>query len=91
MTRQLCNAAASGSRERPQNNAGLSGSVIDQLEKKGAYLHHAPFTLNMLADSPKLELQDHVETQGPLLLRAVLSERLTVVQRPIVANFRADQ
>jgi len=28
MTKQLCNIAASDSRGRPQNNAGLSGTVI---------------------------------------------------------------
>jgi len=89
MTRQLCNIAAS-SRGRPQNNAGLSGTVIARL-KKGAYFRHAPFTQSMPADSPRLELQDHVKTQGPLTLRRLLIERLTVIQRPVVANFRPDQ
>ena len=33
IVRQLCNAAASGSRERPQDNAGLSGSVSTSLKQ----------------------------------------------------------
>jgi hypothetical protein len=66
-------------------------AALSLIWKMGAYLHHAPFTQSMLADSAKLELQDHVKTQGPLTLRRLLIERLTVVQRPVVANFRPDQ
>ena len=58
--------------------------------EKGAHLRHAPF-IKYAGRSTKLKFQDHVETQGPLILRAVLSERFTVVQRPVVANFRPDQ
>jgi len=62
MTRQLCNIAAGGSREWPQNNAGLSGAMIAQLGKRARYFRHAPFTQSLPADSPKLKLQDHIET-----------------------------
>jgi hypothetical protein len=34
ISRQLCNVAASVSRERPQDNAALSGSGIDQLRNR---------------------------------------------------------
>jgi hypothetical protein len=41
--------------------------------------------------SHSLKLQDYIQTQGPLILSGVLSERFTVVQRPVIANFRPDQ
>jgi hypothetical protein len=90
MTRQLCNIAASGSRERPQNNAGLSGSVIAQLRKRARAFITRPSS-SMAADSPNLEFKNHVETQGPLTLSRVLIERFTVVQRSVIANFGPDQ
>jgi len=59
--------------------------------EKGRVCSSRALQSNYAGRSTKLELQDHVETQGPLILRGVLIERLTVVQRSVVANFRPDQ